>query len=93
MPGGRPAYTSLGRPEGSMERRLRRWRRNSPVGIDGVLHLVGGLADLVLDRAAGPVDLALVLEVVIVGEITGGFLARPFISSNLPSPIRSSRLG
>src|SRR5690349_18899312 len=66
------------------------WRRSRPwttgararpaapprglVLVDDVLRLVGRVADLVLDRAARPVDLALVLQAVVAGQRAGGLL-------------------
>src|SRR5437870_844360 len=61
------------------------WRRQFPAAPEGrralrsvladdVLGLVGGIADLVLDLARCAVDLALVLEVLVVRQVAGGFL-------------------
>src|SRR6478609_3435559 len=48
--------------------------RRSSVLADGVLDLVAGVADLVLDRAGRAIDLALALEVLVAGHVTGRFL-------------------
>src|ERR1044072_7919458 len=43
------------------------------VGDDGVLHLVGRVVDLLLDRSHGLVDLALVLQALVVGQVACSF--------------------
>jgi hypothetical protein len=44
------------------------------LGVDDVLHLVGGVAHLVLHLARGLVDLALALKRLVVGEVARGLL-------------------
>src|SRR5947209_13169372 len=51
-----------------------RAQRRSAVGVDRVLDLVGGVADRVLHLSGGLVDAPLVLEALVVGQVTGGFL-------------------
>jgi hypothetical protein len=48
--------------------------RGRLVLVDGVLDLVAGVADLVLHRSGSPVDLALALQAVVVGQIARSFL-------------------
>src|SRR3954466_201803 len=52
----------------------RRCGGSSAVGVDDVLDLVGRAADRVLGLARRLVDLALVLQALVAGQVAGGFL-------------------
>src|SRR4051812_5080104 len=73
MPGGYVPTCGVVRGRAGSRRLARRPSRRS-VLVDDVLELVARVADLVLDRAGGLVDLALALEAVISGEVSPGFL-------------------